>query len=205
MAAPSMMEGDQVWGDTRSASRGSRWAVGDASAFARSSTKRRGEEDDEEALKWIALEKLPTYDRLRTAILKNIGAQGTVITEEVDVTKLGYAERQYIIEQILQGSEEEHEKFLLRLRDRINRSDLCSLLLFVIPVIHLSQCCCCLGLRTFNPIASHRLDSLLPSPPEVDLSCSSSQSPYDVAEIHIFRTVWSFFAVLRKVVCGSIL
>ncbi|CAM6091398.1 unnamed protein product [Calypogeia fissa] len=121
MAAPSLMEGDQVWGDTRSASRGVRWAVGDSSAFSRSSTIRRGEENDEEALKWTALEKLPTYDRLRTAILKNIGEQGAVIHEEVDVTKLGYAERQYIIEQILKGSEEEHEKFLLRLRDRINR------------------------------------------------------------------------------------
>ena len=30
------------------------------------------EEDDEEALKWAALEKLPTFDRLRKGILTTI-------------------------------------------------------------------------------------------------------------------------------------
>ena len=43
---------------------GSIWRRGD-DVFSRSSR----EEDDEEALRWAALEKLPTYDRVRRAIL----------------------------------------------------------------------------------------------------------------------------------------
>lgn len=30
------------------------------------------EKDEEEAVRWGALEKLPTYDRLRTSILKSV-------------------------------------------------------------------------------------------------------------------------------------
>ncbi|CAN4094857.1 unnamed protein product [Withania somnifera] len=43
------------------------------------------DEDDEEALKWAALEKLPTFDRLRKGLL--FGTQGGA--NEVDIHHLG--------------------------------------------------------------------------------------------------------------------
>lgn len=117
MAAPISLEGE-IWADRRSGS-ASMWSLGET-VFSRSSTLRR-EQDDEEALKWAALEKLPTYDRLRTAILRNVGDNGKGSYEEIDVTKLGYEDRQHIIEKILKITEEDNERFLLKLRDRIDR------------------------------------------------------------------------------------
>nr|PNR44019.1 hypothetical protein PHYPA_016402 [Physcomitrium patens] len=59
-------------------------------------------EHDEEALKWAALEKLPTYDRLQTTILqKNLGSR--VVHEEVDVSKIGYDKRREIIDNLLRA------------------------------------------------------------------------------------------------------
>ncbi|KAJ7568416.1 hypothetical protein O6H91_01G032000 [Diphasiastrum complanatum] len=86
------------------------WGV---SVFTRASTLQMREEDDEEALQWAALEKLPTYDRLRTALLKDAvkGGKGQV---EVDITKLGYSERQKIVGNIFKVAEEDNERFWRR-------------------------------------------------------------------------------------------
>ncbi|GLJ43783.1 hypothetical protein SUGI_0911510 [Cryptomeria japonica] len=122
--ARTMGVGDPWAGDKRSSSRAWRSAstglwTGD-DVFSRSSTLRR-EQDDEEALKWAALEKLPTYDRLRKAILKQVMDNGNVVHEEVDVTRLGINDRHQLIEKILRVTEEDNERFLLKLRDRIDR------------------------------------------------------------------------------------
>lgn len=88
------------------------WTRGD-DVFSRSSR----DEDDEEALKWASLEKLPTYNRLRKGIL--------TITEgpprEVDIENLSYQERKNLIERLVRVAEEDNEKFLLKLRDRIDQ------------------------------------------------------------------------------------
>lgn len=76
------------------------------------------EEDDEEALKWAVLEKLPTFDRLTKGLLKESNGVAT----EVDVRKLGYQERKDLLERLIKISNEDNEKFLLELRDRIDRS-----------------------------------------------------------------------------------
>ncbi|XP_044481156.1 pleiotropic drug resistance protein 1-like isoform X2 [Mangifera indica] len=81
--------------------------------FSRSS---RGE-DDEEALKWAALEKLPTFDRLRKGILTTPG----VGPSEVDIHNLGFREKQQLIERLVKVAETDNEKFLLKLKDRIDR------------------------------------------------------------------------------------
>ncbi|KAK1259793.1 putative pleiotropic drug resistance protein 7 [Acorus gramineus] len=70
------------------------------------------EEDDEEALKWAALEKLPTYDRLR---------KGIITTVEVDIRELGFQERKNLLERLVRVAEEDNEKFLLKLRNRMER------------------------------------------------------------------------------------
>nr|CAB3449304.1 unnamed protein product [Digitaria exilis] len=77
------------------------------------------EEDDEEALRWAAIEKLPTYDRMRRGILT--GAVGDGGIEEVDIEGLGMQERKNLIERLVRTAEEDNERFLLKLRDRMER------------------------------------------------------------------------------------
>ncbi|ONK76632.1 uncharacterized protein A4U43_C03F30360 [Asparagus officinalis] len=77
----------------------------------------RESEDDEDALKWASLEKLPTYDRVRKGIL-NIGEGGHI---EVDIKGLGYEDKKNLLDRLLRVAEEDNEKFLLKLRSRIDR------------------------------------------------------------------------------------
>jgi len=69
-------------------------------------------EDDEEALKWAAIERLPTYLRIQRSILNN---------EEVDINQLGLSERKIIVERLVKIGEEDNERFLLKLRERMDR------------------------------------------------------------------------------------
>ncbi|KAJ1433886.1 P-loop containing nucleoside triphosphate hydrolase [Sesbania bispinosa] len=89
------------------------WRNSGVEVFSKSSR----EEDDEEALKWAALEKLPTYNRLRKGLLT--ASHGPI--NEVDVTDLGFQERQKLLERLVKVAEEDNEKFLLKLKDRIDR------------------------------------------------------------------------------------
>ena len=75
------------------------------------------EEDDEEALKWAALEKLPTFDRLRKGLL--FGSTGP--SNEVDIDNLGSEQRQHLLDRLVRVADEDNEKFLLKLRNRIDR------------------------------------------------------------------------------------
>lgn len=60
--------------------------------FSRSSR----DEDDEEALRWAALEKLPTYDRARTAVL----AMPEGELREINIQRLGVHERHALLQRI---------------------------------------------------------------------------------------------------------
>ncbi|XP_068322624.1 pleiotropic drug resistance protein 1-like isoform X2 [Pyrus communis] len=80
------------------------------------STSSHGE-DDEEALKWAALQRLPTFQRLKKGLLAT--PQGE--TNEVDVSNLEVKERKNLIERLVGVAEEDHENFLLRLKNRIDR------------------------------------------------------------------------------------
>ncbi|KAK6119474.1 hypothetical protein DH2020_046778 [Rehmannia glutinosa] len=82
-------------------------------AFSRSSV----EADDEEALKWAALEKLPTNLRIRRGILTEEEGK----PREVDIKNLGLVERKNLVERLLKIAEEGNEKFLLKLKERIQR------------------------------------------------------------------------------------
>ena len=81
--------------------------------FSRSSR----DEDDEEALRWAALEKLPTYARMRKGILTTSRGEAN----EVDIHNLGLKERKDLLERLVKVAEEDNEKFLLKLRNRIDR------------------------------------------------------------------------------------
>ncbi|KAF8009455.1 hypothetical protein BT93_J0445 [Corymbia citriodora subsp. variegata] len=77
--------------------------------------------DDEEELRWAAIERLPTYNRLRKGILTRLQSSGRVVHDEVDVAKLGTQDKKVLMESILKVVEEDNEKFLRRLRNRIDR------------------------------------------------------------------------------------
>ncbi|KAM6595315.1 hypothetical protein CsatA_005839 [Cannabis sativa] len=78
-------------------------------------------EEDEEELRWAAIERLPTYDRMRRGMLSQVMSNGKMRSEEVDVTKLGSQDKKLLMESILRVVEEDNEKFLKRLRARSDR------------------------------------------------------------------------------------
>ncbi|PSS15953.1 Pleiotropic drug resistance protein [Actinidia chinensis var. chinensis] len=86
---------------------------------------RQSGSEDEEELRWAAIERLPTYDRLRKGVLSKVLDNGLVVLDEVDVTRLGAQDKKHLMESILKVVEDDNDKFLRRLRDRTDR--FCSL------------------------------------------------------------------------------
>ena len=74
--------------------------------------------DDEEALRWAALEKLPTYNRVRTSIFyKQTGS-----VRQVDVQKdLSTADMHHLLHKLHHTSGTEEDHLLVRLRKRLDR------------------------------------------------------------------------------------
>ncbi|KAE8688565.1 hypothetical protein F3Y22_tig00110963pilonHSYRG00068 [Hibiscus syriacus] len=81
----------------RSLSRSS-WSMEDVFSGSKYSRSSRVDED-EEALKWASIEKLPTYDRLRTSIMQS----------------------QKFIDMLFRVAEEDNERFLSKFRNRIDK------------------------------------------------------------------------------------
>ncbi|CAM0881663.1 unnamed protein product [Alopecurus aequalis] len=89
----------------------------DSNVFSRTSSRFQDEEDDEEALRWAALERLPTYDRVRRGILM-VEEGGEKV--EVDVGRLGAHESRALIERLVRAADDDHELFLLKLKERMD-------------------------------------------------------------------------------------
>ncbi|KAK8524888.1 hypothetical protein V6N12_029740 [Hibiscus sabdariffa] len=106
----------------RSLSRSS-WNMEDV--FSAGSRRSSRVDDDEEALKWAAIEKLPTYDRLRTSIMQSFVDQeiigNKVEHRAVDVRNLDMNDRQKFIDMLFKVAEEDNEKFLRKFRNRIDK------------------------------------------------------------------------------------
>ncbi|XAR60104.1 Xenobiotic-transporting ATPase [Bertholletia excelsa] len=125
--AAAAFAGDDLARATSSRSRRS-WRAGSIreawqgplDVFQRNST-RREELDDEEELKWAAIERLPTYDRLRKGMLQQVMSNGRVVHNEVDVTHLGLQDKRQLMDSILKVVEDDNERFLQRLRARTDR------------------------------------------------------------------------------------
>ncbi|KAK4413837.1 ABC transporter G family member 36 [Sesamum alatum] len=107
---------DKMRGSKRRTSRSS-WSMEEAFPGGRRSVRA---EEDEEALRWAALEKLPTYDRLRKSVFKTF-VESEVVHREVDVRKLDVNDRQEFIDRFFRVAEEDNEKFLKKLRNRIDK------------------------------------------------------------------------------------
>ncbi|CAD5187842.1 unnamed protein product [Musa acuminata subsp. malaccensis] len=87
--------------------------------FSRSSSFRECGEDDEEALRWAALERLPTYSRVRRGIFR--AAAGDY--SEVDVARLSSGDRTALIDRLL-GDPGDAEHFFRRIRQRFDAVNL---------------------------------------------------------------------------------
>ncbi|KAI3463305.1 hypothetical protein Pfo_019968 [Paulownia fortunei] len=110
---------------SRSLSRGN-WNMEEVFSGSTAARRSARAEEDEEALRWAALEKLPTYDRLRKTVLKSFTETPTngsikVVHREVDVRKLDMNDRQEFIDRFFKVAEEDNEKFLMKLRNRIDK------------------------------------------------------------------------------------
>ncbi|XP_047160800.1 ABC transporter G family member 36-like isoform X1 [Vigna umbellata] len=109
---------------SRSLSRSS-WRMEGVFASGRYSRRTSNIDEDEEALKWAAIERLPTYDRLRTSILQTFAegdhARPNLQHREVDVRKLDVNERQEFIDRIFKVAEEDNEKYLSKFRNRLEK------------------------------------------------------------------------------------
>ncbi|XVF22005.1 hypothetical protein REPUB_Repub12eG0137200 [Reevesia pubescens] len=88
----------------------------------------REEDDDEVELQWAAIERLPTFERLRTSLfdqkLLNNGKEdegGRNKVEMIDVTELGALERRVFIEKLITKIEEDNLQLLKKLKQRIDR------------------------------------------------------------------------------------
>ncbi|CAN1121694.1 ABC transporter G family member 40 [Linum perenne] len=111
------MDGVDIYKASNSLRRGgsaSVWRNNPSDVFSSSSR----EENDEEALKWAALEKLPTYDRLRKGILAS--ASKTELSE-IDIHNLGVEERKVLLDRLVKVADKDNEKFLTKFKNRIDR------------------------------------------------------------------------------------
>jgi hypothetical protein len=73
--------------------------------------------DDEEALKWAAIERLPTYDRVRTSVLHK--ASGSV--RQVDVRDLTPLETNELLDKLMQETQDENDVLLMKMRKRVDK------------------------------------------------------------------------------------
>ncbi|KAL4339219.1 hypothetical protein GQ457_08G020360 [Hibiscus cannabinus] len=101
------------------------WIMEDVFSGSKHSRRSAGVDEDEEALKWAAIERLPTYDRLRTSIMQSFVDHEIVGKKAehraVDVTKLDMIDRQKIMDTLFKVAEEDNEKYLRKFRNRIDR------------------------------------------------------------------------------------
>ncbi|KAL0737801.1 hypothetical protein Bca4012_014011 [Brassica carinata] len=87
----------------------------------RNTSRREKEEDEDEAMKWAALERLPTYDRVRKAMLRGI----TGGFKEIDVKDLSLVERRELFDRVVAMDDDDwHGFYLRRLKRRTDRVSL---------------------------------------------------------------------------------
>ena len=82
-------------------------------AFA-STTPFRGDGEDEEELRWAALERLPTYTRVRRGIFKNMVGDHM----EIEVTELQAQEQKLVLDRLVTSVDDDPERFFRRMRSR---------------------------------------------------------------------------------------
>ncbi|MBA0802439.1 hypothetical protein Gohar_012728, partial [Gossypium harknessii] len=97
------------------------------------SSSLRENNDDEMELQWAAIQRLPTFKRVRTSLFDFQLLNDTTKEEEdikiegkrkvIDVTKLGALERSVFIEKLITKIEYDNLRFLEKLKERIGRQE----------------------------------------------------------------------------------
>ncbi|XP_065868540.1 pleiotropic drug resistance protein 1-like isoform X2 [Euphorbia lathyris] len=94
------------------------WRSNASQGFSKSSREDGDDaDDDEQALKWAAIQRLPTYDRLKKALFTTSKGGST----EIDVANLGTQKTRTLLDRLVQVAEADNERFLLKLKDRFQR------------------------------------------------------------------------------------
>ncbi|KAF9592637.1 hypothetical protein IFM89_016294 [Coptis chinensis] len=94
------------------------------SSFRSVSTVGDDDDDDESALQWHAIERLPTFEKLRSSLTDIYDAgDGTKVEGKrvTDVTKLGPVERRVFIEKLIKHIERDNLRLLQKLRRRVDK------------------------------------------------------------------------------------
>lgn len=82
-------------------------------------------DDDENELIWAAVERLPTFEQVRTSVFDHWdghnGSGEQNKTKVIDVTKLGALERHLLIENLIKNIESDNLRLLQKQRERIDR------------------------------------------------------------------------------------
>lgn len=85
------------------------------------------EEDKELQSKWAAIEKLPTFKRIKTSFVDVSQEEGGSSSKEadgkrvIDVTKLGAVEKRLFIDRLIKHIENDNLQLLQKLRERMDR------------------------------------------------------------------------------------
>jgi len=74
-------------------------------------------EEDEETLKCVAIERLLARACTKRSVLNQVEGKA----EEVDSKQLESSERKSLLDRLVKIAEEDNERFLLKLRERMNR------------------------------------------------------------------------------------
>ena len=83
-----------------------------------SASRREDGLDDEEALKWAAVERLPTYDRVRTSVFHD-ASTGSV--KQVDVRELTPLETTELVNKLMAEAQDESNLLLQKMRKRLDK------------------------------------------------------------------------------------
>jgi len=96
---------------------------GSSDRFPGLSSSSRARRCDEELLAWAAIERLPTYDRLRTSLLNDLVSNQSIGSghSQIDVTNIPPEARKLLIERVVGVTDQDNEPFLQKLRQRLDR------------------------------------------------------------------------------------
>jgi ABC-type multidrug transport system ATPase subunit len=88
-------------------------------AFSRS-TSFKDEIEDEEELRWAALQRLPTYSRIRRGIFRDMVGE----PKEIQIGNLEASEQRLLLDRLVNSVENDPEQFFARVRKRFDAVDL---------------------------------------------------------------------------------
>ena len=79
-------------------------------------TSENKEDDDEEALRWAALQRSPTYVQARTSFFRNIAGEVSL----VNIGELDDQEKNLVLDKLVNAVNEDTKMFFNRIRQRYN-------------------------------------------------------------------------------------